>query len=102
MQALWSSGKDNADYPPRVYGAGAEVQVVVKRITFLQPNVAQVRFEKTLTTPHGNPVTRAFVATVQFKFDPRTERSLTLVWENPLGFVVQSYRVDAETLGASN
>lgn len=102
LQALWSSGKDNADYPPRVYGAGAEVQVVVKRITFLQPNVAQVRFEKTLTTPHGSPVTRAFVATVQFKFDPKTERSLTLVWENPLGFVVQSYRVDAETVGASN
>ncbi|MCA3503669.1 MAG: type IV secretion system protein, partial [Rhodobacter sp.] len=30
--------------------------------------------------------------------EPKTERSLAHVWENPLGFTVSAYRVDAETL----
>ena len=43
-------------------------------------------------------MTQPFVATVEFAFAPKTERSLAHVWENPLGFTVSSYRVDAETL----
>ncbi len=39
-----------------------------------------------------------FVATVEFAFEQKTERSLAHVWENPLGFTVSAYRVDAETL----
>lgn len=99
---LWTPGAANKDYPPSVYGTGAEVDVLVKRITFLARDVAQVRFEKTLRRPNQDPVTQAFVATVQFKFEPKRERSLALVWENPLGFQVTAYRVDAETVGATN
>lgn len=100
--SLWTPGADNKDYPPSVYGPGAEVDVMVKRITFLEKSVAQVRFEKTLRRPNQDPVTQAFVATVQFAFTPKRERSLALVWENPLGFEVTAYRVDAETVGASS
>ena len=98
LRLLWSKGGGNTAYPPDVYGAGAEVSVTVRRITFLAPNVAQVRFLKTLRKTKQEPVTQPFVATVEFAFAPKTERSLAHVWENPLGFTVSSYRVDAETL----
>jgi type IV secretion system protein VirB8 len=62
------------------------------------PNVAQVRFLKTPRKTKQEAVTQPFVATVEFAFAPKTERSLAHVWENPLGFTVSSYRVDAETL----
>lgn len=98
LRLLWSKGGGNTAYPPDVYGPGAEVSVTVRRITFLAPNVAQIRFLKTLRKTKQKPVTQPFVATVEFSFAPKTERSLAHVWENPLGFTVSSYRVDAETL----
>ena len=99
LQTLWTAGSEN--YPPNVYGANSEVAVRVISITFLQPTVAQVRFEKRLSRPNQSDVTQPFVATVGFAFDPRRERSLERVWENPLGFTVSAYRVDAETLGGN-
>ena len=93
---LWTAGAEN--YPPRSYGANAQVDVRVRAITFLQDEVAQIRFDKRLTRPNQTPVTQTFIATVGFEFAPRRERSLTRVWENPLGFSVTAYRVDAETL----
>lgn len=98
LRLLWSKGGGNAAYPPDVYGPGAEVAVTVRRITFLSPKLAQVRFLKTLRKTKQEAVTQPFVATVEFAFAPKTERSLAHVWENPLGFTVSSYRVDAETL----
>ncbi len=99
LQQLWNDNSDNENYPPRIYGAGSQVSVQVKAINFLNDNVAQVRFAKTLMRPQQRSVTRSFVATVQYEFSPRQERSLQRVWENPLGFSVSTFRVDAETLG---
>ena len=98
LQALWTAG--GQDYPPNLYGPNAQVDVLVRSISFLQPLVAQIRFEKRLARPNQAPVTRAFIATVAFAFEPRQERSLERVWENPLGFAVSAYRVDAETVDA--
>ncbi|MEO1986436.1 MAG: type IV secretion system protein [Martelella sp.] len=98
LRTLWTNTAENEDYPPRVYGAGSEVSVKVRAINFLRDDVAQVRFEKTLRKPRQAPITRQFIATIGFEFDPRTERQLERVWENPLGFVVTNYNVDAETL----
>tara|TARA_R110000737_G_C14623635_1_gene494151 strand:- start:9949 stop:10602 length:654 start_codon:yes stop_codon:yes gene_type:complete len=99
LMALWSNDSQNADYPPRLYGESAQVTVRVKTITFLEPTVAQVRYEKTLRTPRQETVTRPFVAVIGFEFMPRQERALERVWENPLGFTVTSFSVSAETLG---
>jgi type IV secretion system protein VirB8 len=98
LQVLWTAG--GPDYPPALYGPNAQVDVLVRSISFLQPLVAQIRFEKRLARPNQAPVTRAFIATVSFAFEPRQERSLERVWENPLGFTVSAYRVDAETVDA--
>jgi type IV secretion system protein VirB8 len=99
LMALWSKDSQNADYPPRLYGESAQVTVRVKTITFLEPTVAQVRYEKTLRSSRQETVTRPFVAVIGFDFMPRQERALERVWENPLGFTVTSFSVSAETLG---
>lgn len=99
LVALWTNTSENENYPPNVYGEGAQVTVRVKTITFLEPTVAQVRYEKTLRPVRDKPVTRPFVATIGFEFNPQEERSLKRVWENPLGFVVNTFVVSAESLG---
>lgn len=58
LRLLWSKGGSNTAYPPDVYGPGAEVTVTVRRITFLSPKVAQIRFLKTLRKTKQEPVTQ--------------------------------------------
>ena len=96
LTALWTRG--SANYPPDLYGVQSEIRVRIIAITFLDRSVAQVRFEKQLMHPQKAPVTQTFIATVGFDFEPRRERSQKRVWENPMGFLVTDYRVDAETL----
>ncbi|MDN5788998.1 MAG: type IV secretion system protein [Pseudorhodobacter sp.] len=97
LRRLWDSA--NADYPIKVYGPDAKITVVIKSVNQLKEGVAQVRFTKTLRAPRDTrTVTRGYVATVGFEFRPETKKLLQEVWGNPLGFVVTSYRVDAETL----
>lgn len=93
---LWTAS-GNPDYPPAIYGEGAVVTVKVRAISFLSPTVAQVRLVKTLTR-NGTETEAPFIATVEFAFSPRRERSLELVWENPLGFTVSNYAISAESL----
>lgn len=93
--ALWSSGHE--DYPPAKRDDGDRILVKVRNIVLLDRETAQVRFTKKLITKRGQRE-GAFVATVGFEFNPKVERSIEQVWENPMGFQVASYRVDAETL----
>ena len=94
--ALWTRG--TANYPPTIYANRSRLRVTIVSITLLTETTAQVRFRKTLETRGEKPVERDFVATVGFEFRPRLERNLQAVWNNPLGFMVTNYRIDAETL----
>lgn len=96
LVSLWDEG--NKTYPPAVYGAGARATVQVLAINPINDTTAEVRFEKTLTQPNGTLRVAKFSATVAWAFNPKAERQMKLVWENPLGFIVTSYRVNAETL----
>ena len=96
LVSLWTKGSEN--YPPDIYTTRSRLIVKVISIALLTETTAQVRFRKTLETESEKPVERDFVATVGFEFQPKTERNLEAVWNNPLGFVVTNYRVDAETL----
>ncbi|MAQ82080.1 MAG: type IV secretion system protein VirB8 [Maritimibacter sp.] len=97
LRDLWSS--TNPDYPISVYGRDAKIDVVIRSVNQVEAGVAQVRFTKTLRKPRDNrTVTRPYVATLRYEFRPETRQRLQQVWANPLGFVVTSYRVDAETL----
>ena len=99
LRALWTKEADQ--YPPAIYGEDSLIRVKVRSVAILNDSTAQVRFTRTLEQPGMQPVVRAFVATVGFAFQPRVERTLEAVWQNPLGFTVTSYRIDAETLDAS-
>ena len=97
LRDLWSSS--NEDYPITVYGRDAKIDVVIRSVNQIEPGVAQVRFTRTLRRERDSrTVTRGYVATVGYEFRPETQQRLQDVWANPLGFVVTSYRVDAETL----
>jgi type IV secretion system protein VirB8 len=96
LEALWSD--EDETYPPNLYGAGARAEVRILAINPINGTTAQVRFEKILTQPNGAVQTGKFSATVAWTFAPKAEREMKLVWENPLGFTVSSYRVNAETL----
>lgn len=97
LRDLWSS--TNPDYPITIYGRGAKIDVVIRSVNQIEPGVAQVRFTRTLRKPRDTrTVTRPYVATLAYAFQPETRQRLQQVWSNPLGFVVTSYRVDAETL----
>jgi type IV secretion system protein VirB8 len=97
LRDLWSSS--NPDYPITVYGREAKIDVVIRSVNQIEPGVAQVRFTRTLRRERDTrTVTRPYVATLAYDFRPETRQRLQDVWANPLGFVVTSYRVDAETL----
>lgn len=97
LRDLWNSS--NEDYPINVYGRDAKIDVVIKSVNQIETGVAQVRFTRTLRNPRDTrTVTRSYVATLAYEFRPETRQRLQDVWANPLGFVVTSYRVDAETL----
>lgn len=97
LRDLWSS--TSADYPITVYGKEPRIDVVIRSVNQIEPGLAQVRFTRTLRKPRDTrTVTRPYVATLGYEFRPDTRQRLQEVWANPLGFVVTSYRVDAETL----
>ncbi len=103
MTEIWTEG--NAQYPPTVYGKDSRVTVKIKSISLTpmgatkNQNLARVRFTKRREDKNGvKPVERSYVATVGYVFEPTMERRLEVVWKNPLGFMVKSYRVDAEAL----
>lgn len=101
LRALWRS--ENAEYPPSVYGNEVRITVKIKNVTpLVGTEIARVRFTKTRERRGDLPVTRSFVATVGYEFNPTKVRNLEELWKNPLGFTVVSYRVDAETLQTTN
>ncbi len=97
LRLVWSAGSE--EYPPNLYGTDIRILVRILSIS-PQPgtDIAQVRFKKIRERSGEKNVERSFVATVGYKFEPRTERNLQELWKNPLGFSVTSYRVDQETL----
>lgn len=93
LQTLWSA--ESPDFPPKVYGENARLDVQVTAISDLGNNRAQARITKRLTTPDGM-TEGTFIVTLAYEFDPSTLRDLQGVWANPFGFTVSQYSVAAE------
>ncbi|MFV0297397.1 MAG: virB8 family protein [Hyphomicrobiaceae bacterium] len=96
IKALWT--EDSPNFPPKVYGSDAKISVEITNISPISDKAALVRFVKTLTNLGEPDQVGKFSATVAFEFTPETRSNNRLVWENPYGFQVVSYRVAAETL----
>jgi type IV secretion system protein VirB8 len=96
LRTLWTGS--NPNYPPKLYGPSGRVTIDVLSINLVDDKTAQVRFTKTLTQP-GQPERQGnFTATIASQFLPTQETALELVWQNPFGFVVTSYRVTSDSL----
>lgn len=84
----------NPQGPPAIYGPEAVADVEIRAISFLNPQVASVRFHKTVR--RGDQVVGSdWVATISFAYTraPMLESDRL---KNPLGFQVSTYRADPE------
>lgn len=100
LKALWN--EKNPNFPPLVYGHSGTVNVDILSITPVADKTAQVRFTKTLKQAGEPDRIGKFYATITYVFQPTQQSAVELVWENPFGFIVTSYRVTAESLEAQN
>lgn len=53
MQRLWNDVPENPDYPPRVYGTEARMEVVVSSISVITRDRVLARITKRLMTTEG-------------------------------------------------
>lgn len=106
--SLWSTGQARASYLEaanrnapidRLAGNGRDIALAttIRSVSMLGPSSAQVRFQVARVGFNGRQDDiRAYVATIAFGFRGQPMRIEDRL-DNPLGFEVRSYRVDAET-----
>lgn len=92
-RALWD--EENPHHPDKDFGETTRVRVSIVEITEVADGVAQIRLRKTLRVPSRPPIEAAYVATVKFGFDAGAVTRIEELWQNPLGFFVEEYRIDA-------
>ncbi|WP_242095943.1 VirB8/TrbF family protein [Sphingomonas sp. CROZ-RG-20F-R02-07] len=105
--ALWSAGPARSGYieamnqhPPSAQLASVRREIAlattIRSVTMLSPSTAQVRFDVAHVGYDGrNTDIRPYVATIAFTFSGQPMKVEDRL-ENPLGFAVGSYKVDAE------
>ncbi|WP_010103742.1 virB8 family protein [Verminephrobacter aporrectodeae] len=83
--------------PLNVYGHYAKVKTRIKSTSFINPNVALVRYTKEIERGLDNPQVTHWAATITFKYTkaPMAEKDRAI---NPLGFQVTEYRNDPDAL----
>lgn len=87
----------NPHSPTAVYGKDGQVDVSVNAIAFLGRGVAQVRFTRTTRQPNAAPHVTRWIATITYRYlNPPTGEKARLV--DPIGFQVDDYRLDPETV----
>ena len=83
--------------PINRYGAATRITVTINSIVIDQENrMATVRLTKTLVADGSADSEAQYVATMTFEFDRSKDMTLAKRWENPTGFAVTNYRIDAE------
>lgn len=105
---LWSAGRARSDYlsamqatnpdsPLVRYPAGAIVDVAVKSVSALGPNLAQVRFDTRRRDIASVQPPESWIATIRYSYsgEPMSAADRFI---NPLGFQVLRYRRSAEVL----
>lgn len=77
-----------------------KIMVRVKSVTFLEEDLAQVRFVKAITDNDGKPATgyvpTEWIGTVKFEYEPDRAATEAQRQINPFGLTVVSYRADPE------
>ena len=85
----------NPQSPLNVYGQYAKVKVKIKGVSFINDNVALVRYTKDIERGSDKPQTTHWAATVTFRYTkaPMGDKDRGI---NPLGFQVTDYRNDPD------
>lgn len=86
---------DNPNYPPKLYGEQARMDVEVISVTPISNDRATARIVKRLTTPQGT-TEGTFTVSLAYSFQPQDQRTLEALWQNPFGFSVREYVVSSE------
>ena len=86
----------NPNSPQVLLGQDGTASVRWISTSFLGPKLAQVRFVQMATKAGSQLPTQRMVATIQFDFAKSGQLSASAINENPLGFLVTSYRADQE------
>lgn len=95
LRELWNSA--NAEYPPKVYGPDARMDVEIQSINRIGSNRATVRLRKRLASNQGTK-TGLFTVTLMFEFRPQERRTIDEVWTNPFGFTVTEYAARSDRM----
>ena len=85
----------NPQSPLNVYGAYAKVKIDIQSTSFINPNVALVRYTRKVERGLDQPQISHWAATITFKYlgAPMKEKDRGI---NPLGFQVSEYRNDPD------
>jgi len=83
--------------PYNLYGEKVQLKVRVKSISFVDKDTASIRIDVTKVEVDGSESVTPWVVTTSYQFtlEPRSEEER---FENPLGFQVTNWRVDAEVI----
>lgn len=92
---------NNLQSPINIYGSYAKVKIQVKSTSFIKPDVALVRYVKSIERGSDRPQLSHWAATISFKYSgsPMLEKDRAI---NPLGFQVVEYRNDADALATTD
>jgi type IV secretion system protein VirB8 len=87
----------NPQSPLNLYGPYAKVKIRIMGTSFINPNVALVRYTKEIERGLDKPQVTHWAATVTFRYTkaPMSEKDRAI---NPLGFQVTEYRNDPDSL----
>ena len=87
--------RSNPASPQLVFKDTPMVSIDIQSISFINDNVAEVHFARTVYSHVGPPLVSRYVATMTFKITnrPQLERDLNV---NPIGFAVANYQTSPE------
>jgi len=91
---LW--GQNNPDNPSIKMGKKTAVDVKIKSVSFINDNIASVRFIEEKRSPEGLKISH-WNAVIEFQYTQKPTQ-MKERFENPLGFQITNYRVNPEAL----
>ncbi|WP_242187123.1 type IV secretion system protein [Sphingomonas sp. CARO-RG-8B-R24-01] len=88
-------GRNDPASPQHVFKDTPMASIDIRSISFINENVAEVHYSRTVYSHVGLPLVSRYVATLTFKITnrPQLERDLNV---NPIGFTVVSYQTSPE------
>lgn len=87
---------ENKESPIYKYRTGV-VDIQLRNISFIGKNAAQVRFTRKIRSSAGELAPSYWIATISYRYESR-KMTLGARSINPLGMVVEDYRIDEEVI----